>query len=123
MLRIYLVEDNPIIRASLTETLTELVGSVTVGSSETEHVAKAWLTENGDEWDLAIVDLFLKQGSGIQVVSSLQHRAATQKVVVLSNYAAPEVRKACLRLGADKVFDKTNEIDPLIDFCKSLAAA
>ena len=123
MLRIYLVEDNPIIRESLTETLTELVGSVTVGSSETELGAKNWLAQNAGEWDLAIVDLFLKQGSGIQVVSSLRERADAQKVVVLSNYAAPEVRRECLRLGADRVFDKTNEIDPLIDFCKALAPA
>ena len=123
MLRIYLVEDNPIIRENLTETLTELVGSITVGSSETEQGAKTWLAQNANEWDLAIVDLFLKQGSGIQVVSSLRQRAGNQKVVVLSNYAAPEVRKECLRLGADKVLDKTNEIDLLIDFCKALSPA
>lgn len=35
MLRIYLVEDNPIIRESLIETLAELVGAINVGSSET----------------------------------------------------------------------------------------
>ena len=123
MLRIYLVEDNPIIRENLTETLTELVGSVTVGSSETEQGAKAWLATNAEQWDLAIVDLFLKQGSGIPVVAALRQRPSEQKVVVLSNYSTPEVRAECLRLGADKVFDKTNEIDPLIDFCKALSPA
>ncbi len=123
MLRIFLVEDNPIIRDSLTETLAELVGAITVGSSETEQGAKAWLANNPDEWDLAIVDLFLKQGSGIQVVSTLRQRPVAQKVVVLSNYAAPAVRAECLRLGADKVFDKINEIDTMIDFCKALTPA
>ncbi len=123
MLRIYLVEDNPIIRESLTETLAELVGSVTVGSSETEQGAKAWLATNAQQWDVAIVDLFLKQGGGIPVVAALRERPSTQKVVVLSNYSTPEVRAECLRLGADKVFDKTNEIEPLIDFCKALSPA
>lgn len=120
MLRIYLVEDNPIIRQNLIETLTELVGAMSVGSSETESAAKAWLAVNGEEWDLAIVDIFLKQGSGMRVLSTLRERNESQKVVVLSHYASPEARTECLRLGVDEVFDKTNEIEPLIEFCKNL---
>ncbi|MEO7256008.1 MAG: response regulator [Casimicrobium sp.] len=123
MLRIYLVEDNPIIRENLTETLTELVGSSTVGWSETEQGATAWFATNDDQWDLAIVDLFLKRGSGIAVIAALRQRTSAKKVIVLTNYSTPEVRAECLRLGADKVFDKTKEIDPLIDFCKALAPA
>ena len=87
-----------------------------VGCSETESAAKAWLAVDGGEWDLAIVDIFLKQGSGMQVLSSLRQRNETQKVVVLTNYASPPARKECLRLGVDKVFDKTSEIEPLIEF-------
>jgi DNA-binding NarL/FixJ family response regulator len=41
-------------------------------------------------------------------------------MVVLSNYATPEIRTHCLQLGADAVFDKSTEIDDLIDFCLSL---
>ncbi len=43
-------------------------------------------------------------------------------VVVLSNYATPDMRRRCLELGADRVFDKSNEIDALIQYCASLAA-
>jgi DNA-binding NarL/FixJ family response regulator len=43
------------------------------------------------------------------------------KLVVLSNYATPDMRRKCLQLGADKVFDKSNEIDGLISYCSDLA--
>jgi DNA-binding NarL/FixJ family response regulator len=45
------------------------------------------------------------------------------KLVVLTNYATPEMRSKCLALGADAVFDKSNDIDALIGYCERLAAA
>jgi hypothetical protein len=32
------------------------------------------------------------------------------------------MRRKCLELGAHKVFDKSNEIDALIQYCSELAA-
>ncbi len=40
---------------------------------------------------------------------------------MLSNHATPEMRRRCLEYGADAVFDKSNEIDSLLIYCKSLA--
>ena len=88
-----------------------------VGSAETENEGKVWLTENAQAWDLAIIDLFLKQGSGLGILHACKSRTPGQKVVVLSNYATPDIRKRCAQLGVDAVFDKSNEIDALIDFC------
>lgn len=116
-LRTYIVEDNPTIRENLVATLEELADIQAVGSAETENEGKAWLTENGQQWDLAIVDLFLKQGSGLGILHACKDRTPRQKLVVLSNYATPDIRKRCAQLGVDAVFDKSNEIDALIDFC------
>jgi two-component system OmpR family response regulator len=116
-LRTYIVEDNPTIRENLIATLEELASIESVGSAETESEGKTWLVENQQGWDLAIIDLFLKQGSGLGILSACRERAPTQKVVVLSNYATPDIRKRCAQLGVDAVFDKSNEIDALIDFC------
>ena len=116
-LRTYIVEDNPTIRENLIATLEELASIESVGSAETESEGKTWLVENQQSWDLAIIDLFLKQGSGLGILSACRERAPTQKVVVLSNYATPDIRKRCAQLGVDAVFDKSNEIDALIDFC------
>lgn len=116
-LKTYLVEDNATIRANLTEALEELAAIEMVGMAETENDANAWLMDSGQAWELAIIDLFLNQGSGLGVLQACRNRQSHQKVVVLSNYATAEIRLRCEQLGADAVFDKSNEIDTLIEFC------
>ena len=116
-LKTYIVEDNPTIRENLIGTLEELACIDAVGTAETENEGKAWLTDSNQDWDLAIVDLFLKQGSGLGVLAACRSRGEGQKVVVLSNYATADIRRRCAELGVDAVFDKSNEIDALIDYC------
>ncbi|OOG36064.1 response regulator transcription factor [Polaromonas sp. A23] len=110
-LRIFLVEDSPVIRDALSESLEELVGARVVSWASTEAEAIQWLAANPSDWDLAIVDLFLLQGSGLNVVKSCSSRALRQKVIVLTNYATEPIRQRCLAAGADAVFDKATEID------------
>jgi DNA-binding NarL/FixJ family response regulator len=68
-----------------------------------------------------IVDIFLKGGSGLGVLKVASKLPQKHNLVVLSNYATPDIRTKCLELGADKVFDKSNEIDALIQYCGRLA--
>ena len=116
-LQTYIVEDNPTIRENLIGTLEELTCTTVVGFAETEANARQWLHDHSQEWDLAVVDLFLKQGSGLGVLQACTARRSNQKVVVLSNYATPDIRRRCAEFGVDAVFDKSNEIDALVDFC------
>jgi two-component system OmpR family response regulator len=116
-LRTYIVEDNATIRENLIDTLEELASIKALGWAETEGEARRWLAGNDGEWDLAIVDLFLKQGSGLGVLEACQDRPPGRRVVVLSNYATADMRKRCAQLGADAVFDKSNEIDALVEYC------
>lgn len=120
-IKTYLVEDSPTIRDNLIATLEELTDVITVGAAPTEKEGVDWLTNSDHPWDLAIVDLFLKQGTGLGVLSACKKRLPTQKVIVLSNYATPDVRKQCSLLGADAVFDKSTEIEQLLEFCVNLS--
>ena len=115
--RTYFVEDNPTIRENLIAALQELVGVAPIGYAETERQGSDWLVQHTAQWDLAIVDLFLKQGSGLGVLQACRERNPGQKVVVLTNYATPDIRVRCQQLGVDAVFDKSNDIDALIEFC------
>ena len=121
-LRTFIVEDSPVIRENLIATLEELVPLEVVGFAESERDALRWLHERGDDCDLCIVDLFLKQGSGFAVLRALQGEGRSARRVVLSNFVTPDVRSHCLQLDADRVFDKSNEIDALIGYCERLAA-
>jgi len=122
-LRTYIVEDNATIRENLIGALQELAQIEPVGIAETEDDGKAWLAAHASQWDLAIVDLFLRQGSGLGVLAACRNRLSSQKMVVLSNYATPDVRMRCAQLGVDAVFDKSNEIEALVDYCIAHSAA
>lgn len=111
------------IRDSLLSMLDDLVGIQAMGYAEREQDGRAWLREHADDWDLAIVDIFLKQGNGFGVLEACRDRRPGQKMVVLSNYATPEVRRRCRQLGVDGVFDKGTGIDDLIDYCQALRVA
>ena len=115
--RAFIVEDNPTILENLVGTLRELAHIEAVGVARSEADGMQWLAEHPSEWDIAIVDLFLKQGSGLGILEAFRNRAAGQTIVVLSNHATPDMRKRCAQLGADAVFDKATEIDDLVDFC------
>lgn len=116
-LKAYVVEDNPHIRENLVGALEELTCVKVVGTSATEDDGLEWLHAHQSEWDLVIVDLFLKKGSGLDLVQRATRARPTQKVVVFSNYVNPAVRKRCAQLGVDAVFDKSTEIDALVDYC------
>jgi DNA-binding NarL/FixJ family response regulator len=122
-LNTYLVEDSPLIRQDLVATLEELAGVHVVGWASGESAAVGWLANPEHCPGLVIVDLFLEDGSGLGVLRAMHQRAQPLRTVVLSNYATPEVRQRCLDLGADRVFDKSGDIEDLLHYCREAAAA
>lgn len=121
-LKAFVVEDNVAIRDSLVEALAELAGIETAGVAATQKDAIAWLTDQANEWDLAVIDLILEPGgSGLGVLKACRDRRPTQKMVVLTGAANPDMRRKCEELGSDGVFDKSIETDALMDYCLALA--
>jgi len=120
-LQAYLVEDNVHVRDNLIAALEELAPLHFVGSAADESVALKWLAADGDVCDLVIVDIFLRSGSGLGVIAAARRRLPDAALVVLSNYATDEMRARCLAGGADRVFDKSRDIDVLVAYCTALA--
>jgi two-component system OmpR family response regulator len=113
----YLVEDNQAIVDNLIETLQEITPVMVAAHADTQVEASRWLDLHDGRWDLAIVDLFLKEGSGLGVLAGCRNREPHQKVVVLTNYATPEIQRRAIELGADRVFDKSSDLDLLLAYC------
>jgi two-component system OmpR family response regulator len=113
----FVVEDNADIRENLVGALEELASVQVIGTAAAEEDALAWLARQPQAWDVLLVDLFLKGGSGIRLVQRVQRARPEQKLVVFSNYVNAGVRKRCAQLGVDAVFDKSTEIDALVDYC------
>ncbi len=107
------------------ETRRALVGSMQqvapirfVGLANTEEASNEWLDDRAHNWDLAIIDLQLNEGSGFGVLQQHRGRPNLQKIVVLTGYVNADIRQRCMQSGADGVFDKTRDIEKLVDFCK-----
>ena len=120
-LKTYIVEDSPVIRENLVAALEEMTPVRVVGTAEDERTARAWLERSTNDCDLVIIDIFLRQGSGLGLLQALGLGRQRPKRVVLSNFATADMRRKCLALGADSVFDKSREIDALMGYCTRLA--
>lgn len=108
-LRVVIVEDSAIIRARLAESLLEIPNVEIVGQVETEGDALAVLRQQ--QWDVAVLDLQLKTGTGLGVLKGLGStlRPRNAKIIVFTNYAFPQYRERSIALGADFFFDKSRE--------------
>ncbi|MES2980517.1 MAG: response regulator [Pseudomonadota bacterium] len=117
----FIVEDEPDVRAILVEAMEEITPMRFVGHAETERDARQWLCEHGDDWDLVIVDLSLSEGSGLGVLVNCGNRKPNQKVVVLTSFSLSNIANRCLQLGADQVFDKGEDVEKFVLYCREHA--
>jgi DNA-binding NarL/FixJ family response regulator len=122
-LQALIVEDSPVIRENLIAALEEMTPLKVVATAADEAAALQLLSRQEPPVDIAIVDIFLAKGSGLGVLRALQAQGSAIERVVLTNHATPAMRRECLALGASRVFDKSGEIDALIDHCLERAAS
>ena len=120
-LRVFLVEDIQRMRGLLNDLFTSIGGFRVVAAASTEAEANLWLEDHPGGWDLAIVDLVLDQGAGMNVIRRCKADPKGGAIAVFSSYATPGVRQHCLDLGADEVFDKS-ETERFIAWCGDLDA-
>jgi DNA-binding NarL/FixJ family response regulator len=120
-LRTFIVEDSPVVLDSLVAALEELTPVDVIGTARDEASAVQWLLSAGNACELIIIDIFLRSGSGLGVLARAAGAGVPGKRVVLSNYATVDMRDKCRLLGADRVFDKSSEINKLIAYCTCIA--
>jgi len=121
-LKVFLVEDSAALRAHLTDILITEAKVVIVGMAETEAQAKEWLERNPENWDIALVDLFLHEGTGAGVVQQVRNRRSNQTVFVMTNHISDDaLLHSCKLMGADAVYHKGTELDDMVANCIGLA--
>jgi len=117
---VFLVEDDPAIRASLVLAMSGILDAKFVGFAKGEPEAIEWLASNQGKWNLAVVELFIEEGSGFGIMTEMQHLPKNEHVVMLTNSATSENRQQALQCGAHAVFDKTEELDQFFAYCENL---
>jgi DNA-binding NarL/FixJ family response regulator len=121
LVRVFLVEDSPLIRRRIIDNLLSIGGFVVVGFAESEDDAVAAIAETKP--DVIVTDIRLREGNGIEVVRQVRQTPAASppKIYVLSNYASAEYRRECELVGADAFFDKSGEYDRFLDALQHVA--
>lgn len=119
-LKVFVIEDEVVLRDLLVDALSDIPGVEVLFYADNEVSATNWLSSHDSAWDLAVVDLHLKQGSGVGALNWCTTRRQDQRVVVLSSQLSQEMRRKCLALRVDDVFDKASEMDAFLDYCRGL---
>ena len=114
-----LVEDDERFRDRLARALTARGYDVRAVSSVAEAMAAA--TEESPE--MAVVDLKLPSGNGLDVVRGLQAIDPTTKIVVLTGYGSIATAIESLRLGAANYLTKPVDADQVIAAFEGRTAA
>ncbi|MEM5331010.1 response regulator transcription factor [Paraburkholderia sp. JHI2823] len=108
-LQVFLVEDATTVRRKIAEALSAIPDVAVIGEAEDAASALTGIAQSGA--DVAVVDLRLASGSGIELLTRLAREQPSVVTVVLTNHAGAPFRTACLRAGAHYFFDKTSEFE------------
>jgi two-component system, NarL family, response regulator DevR len=109
ILKIFLVDDSPLVRRRIAALIGAIEGAKIVGEAEDASDALSGIAAT--DADVVIVDLRLTGGSGLDVLAGLARSGRPVITIVLTNYSSAAIREACLSAGANYFFDKTSEFN------------
>lgn len=107
--RIAVIEDSPEYLAAIESAIASLPQAVLVGTADTAADGMRLLDRTNP--DLVLVDVFLKQGTGIEVLQHCQSQQRPTAVAVMTSAPSRELEHYCRFLGAAGFHDKAQGFD------------
>ncbi len=117
---VVIIEDSRLLREMLADVLSSVDYIAVVAEAEDQETGLRLIEDH--QPDVVIVDLELSAGSGIGVLSALNDargRYGDPKAVVFTNHGSKVLRRRCEDLGIEGFFDKSYQLDDLIDYIQS----
>lgn len=100
-LRILVVEDDPIMRASLAERIEQEADMCVASEANCLEAAHAALDQAANPIDVVLVDLGLPDGSGLSLIEAIRARSEDTKVLVFTVFGDRKTISDALGAGAD----------------------
>ena len=119
-MKVFLVEDSPILRSRLEGMLSAIPGAQSVGYAEGADDAVRDILATRP--DVVVLDIHLKQGNGFDIMRAVSKTAPEIGFYVLTNHPAGGYRMAAERLGSRGFFDKSTEFERLREVLGILAS-
>jgi two-component system response regulator DevR len=113
MLKVYIADDSREVRQRLVDLVSALQEVELVGQTALAYDAIADIQRL--QPDVAILDIRLENGNGIDVLEIVKLLNAPPLVIMLTAFPNEQYRRRCLSAGADYFFDKTSEFERIVD--------
>lgn len=110
---VLLVEDSPMMRKRLHALLTEVERLRSI--IEAEDVMEAMDACDKFQPDVAIIDIRLKIGTGLDVLDYIRSTIPSCITIIFTSLPAEEVKADCLARGADYCFQKATEFERVVE--------
>ena len=110
--RVLIVDDHPIVRRGLGELVNQEAGLVVSGQAEDAHQAMEAI--KAQEPDMVIVDISLKETSGLELIKDIKTRYPGLPVLTLSMHDESLYAERALRAGARGYIMKQQATEELI---------
>ena len=120
MRRVLLVEDHAAFREALTTVLNMHSDLEVVGQARS--LAEGRAAAALEEVDVAVVDVFLPDGNGVELVRELRRADPHVLIVILTGGVDPQLHALAFEAGADEVCVKTEGIEEIIKAIRGIAA-
>jgi CheY-like chemotaxis protein len=117
-MKIFVVEDSAAIRERLVEMIGEIEGVVVVGEAASSDAAVAGIRRTKP--DVAIFDIQLAAGSGIDALIVARREQPGLRAIVLTNYATPQHEKAAVDAGAEYFLDKSADFEKIAEVLEGM---
>ena len=105
--KVFIAEDSTEVRRYIVDLIGDVEGARVVGEAETAEAAVAGILRTDP--DCVVLDFQLVGGTGLDVLRAVHPRAPQIMFIVLTNFANPQYRRACMAAGATCFFDKSSE--------------
>ncbi len=107
VLRVLVVDDEPLIRWSLAETLKDM-GHVAVEAGDGASAIRA--LDAHAPFDAVVLDYRLPDSNDLTLLAAIRARAPKAAVVMMTAFGTPEVTSGAIALGAYRVVSKPFEM-------------
>jgi len=116
-LRVLVVDDEPLIRWSIAETLGAAGHQVT----EAQDAASALRAlADAPDTDLVLLDFRLPDSNDLGLLAEIRRMAPATPVIMMTAFGTPDVTAGALKLGAVKVLNKPFNMHELERLVRSL---
>ena len=117
-MRILIADDSSIVRDRLTSLIGDVSGAEVVGQAKDAAQAKTLAKKLKP--DIAILDVRMPQGNGVEVLRDIKQTNPASRVIMLTNFVDAESRRMCFDQGADYFFDKSIEFEKVVEVLRGL---